>query len=123
MAVAALPVRRARTGGTDASTLARAHGLPFSRRRRPCSHLDPQRRPPRRDAAGLSFIRRDLHRPGKDQGAGRECVVTGNLLKVGEALSLPRPGDKGVSQGRLYRESVGWAREAVNSGVCQTGMT
>lgn len=63
VAVAALPVRRARTGGTDASTLARAHGLPFSRRRRPCSHLDPQRRPPRRDAAGLSFIRRDLHRP------------------------------------------------------------
>ena len=88
---------------------ARTQGLPYLRRR-PRSHLHLQRGQSRRDAASLSVIRRDLHRPGEDAGAGKERVVKltpGNRRKIREALALPRPGDRGVSQGRPYRESPG----------------
>lgn len=77
-------------------------------RRRGSSRVHQQCGPSGRDAAGLSVIRCDRRRPGERGGAGRERVVrltSCNQRKMGEALALSRPWERGVCQGRPHRES------------------
>lgn len=70
MAFAAFPVRPARRGGTDAGTHGRtvsptrAAALAPSYTRSGVSLVEMLR--------ALSVIRRDIHRPGEDGGAGRQ---------------------------------------------------
>lgn len=96
---------RRQQGRRQARTRARTHALFYSCRYG-SSHVYQQRCPPDQDAAGLSVIGRDFGSPGEREGAGRERVVkltAGDRRKMGsgEAFALPRPGDRGVSQGPL----------------------
>lgn len=123
MVSAALPVRRAQTGCTDAGThtrtLARTPSLVSRRRGRPRVHQ--QRRHFGRDAAGLSVIRGDRRGPG-ERGGGSPRGARGHAGR-----RVPTDDGRGIrgaqSQGSSAPRATGREAEAADGGGRSAGMT